>query len=509
MSRRDQEPQQGDDIEKLRGILLGGQRDVVEELNERLSNRYQRTQDVSEVLADAIRLSYQQDHEDLTEAMSSALSESVHRTVKAHPQRFAEALYPSIMPAIRRAIQEMSRQFAERVDELLTRSFSLQHLKWRIESWQTGMPLSSIIIRESIAFRVEQLLLIQNGSGLLLGHAYRPGAPKTDSAAISGMLWAIESFVRDSFAEDDEGLNRITMGEYVIYLVHGPAATLASVVQGVAPPGYFKQAKLMLETLHAEEHEAIADPHVSDATQARLTQRLQPLLVETLQAGAAKPKRAYKFTKGAVALATLVLLGVWIYHAQIAHKVQLFASKLDRQPGIIVQGAKRADGRWVIQGLYDPATGNPADQLPGSGIDPGQISFDFAPFVSLDPAVTLKRVTETLKIPAGVETRLSGGTLILEGLAPPKWYAALRQARFLPYGIDDIDTSGIRLETAAIRDYLDEVIGIPGSIQWLDQSDTIEISGHATADWVRSLQRQIGIFGDKIGFDIEKLDFNE
>ena len=509
MSTGDKDQEKGDDIEKLRGILLGSQRDIVEELNQRLSNRYQRTQDVSEVLADALRLSYQQEREDLTEAVSEALSESVHRTVQEHPRRFAEALYPSIMPAIRRAIQEMSRQFAERVDELLTRSFSLQHLKWRFESLQTGVPLSSIIMRESIAFRVEQLLLIQNGSGLLLGHAYRPGAPKTDSAAISGMLWAIESFVRDSFAERDEGLNRITMGEYVIYLVHGPAATLASVVQGVAPPSYFKQAKLMLETLHAEEHEAFADTHVSDATQRRLARALEPLLVETSRSGAVTPKRNFRYARGLAALAVSILLGVWLYHAQIRHKVRLFSSKLDSLPGFIVQSTDRADGHWVIRGLYDPAVGRPADELPGSGLEARQIVFDFAPFVSLEPEVTLKRVTEALNIPAGIKVRLTDRDLILTGLAPPKWYAALRQARFLPYGIKDIDTSGISLDPAALRDYLDEMLGIPGSVEVSNRQGSLEISGRATADWVHGLQRQIEIFGDKIGFDIEKLDFDE
>lgn len=495
-----------EDIEKLRNLLVGDQQKAVTELKKRLSNRYQRTQDVSEVLADSIRLSHTDNNDDLKEALSEPVRESVQLTIEKDPQKFADALYPSILPAIRRAVQEISRQFIEQVDSALTQKLSLQHVRWRIKSWRTGVPVSAIMMRESVDYEVEQLLLIQKGSGLLQAHAYLPGVEKTDSAAVSGMLWAIESFVRDSFTKEDEGLNRVTMGQHTLYLIHGPAATLASVVQGVAPPVYFKQAKETLEELHRSHLSELENPPTQDSQQKEMVNKLEALLNSAL------PNSPVKSTKKSLhrllliaGVVVSVALAFVALHVLESRKMQKSLALLNAQPGISILTAERQWGTWEISALADPAAGDVHAMLEQQQIDPEKVQLSLTPFLSLEPEMALKRVIDSWKIPAQVTAKIDHGVLSLRGKAPVDWYIGLRKKSMLPYGIDAVDTSQIRLDTLEATQFIEAQIGFPGSIKIVTNPGHLEISGSATQNWVNQFESEILLIGDKIGFSLEAL----
>lgn len=498
-----------EDIEKLRDLLLGEQQQTVVELKQRLTNRYQRTQDLSEVLADAIRLTESNDGNDLKEALSVPVRQSVQLAIEKDPQKFADALYPSILPAIRRAVQEMSRQFIEQVDKALTQKFTFRHFQWRIESWRTGVPVSAIMLRESIDYEVEQLLLIQNGSGLLQAHAYRESAKKTDSSAVSGMLWAIESFVRDSFTKDNEGLNRVTMGEHTLYLVHGPAATLASVVSGVAPPAYLKQAKLTLEAIHLNYLPQLEQAPDNDVQRKEWVGPLETLLMQaqsSSRSGGVKTGKSLRrllLIFGAVIFAVLVFALLQFLESR---KMQQSLMQLDAQPGISILTSERHWGKWEVSVLADPAVGDFDQLLSQQKIDPRKIDLALTPFLSLEPEMALKRVIGSWEIPAAVSAKIHNGVLILRGAAPVNWYIGLRKMTMLPYGIDAVDTNHIVLKETEVTQYLEEKIGFPGSIEIETQPGILMFSGAATQNWITQLEAEIQLIGDQIGFDLEMLE---
>ncbi len=497
-----------DDIDRLRDLLFGQEQDAIEELKQRLSNRYQRTQDVADVLADALRLTYSRDGADLSEAVGELLGQAVHQSVQQDPQRFADALYPSILPAIRRSVREMSRQFVERIDELLTQSFSLRHLKWRFESWRTGVPLADIVLRESIDYQIDQLLLIQNGSGLLLAHVFREGAAKTDSDAVSGMLWAIGSFVKDSFTGRDGELDRVTAGDHIIYLTHGPSATLASVIQGVAPPDYFDKARALLGELHRSDLSRLKENPVQDNSRRYLETLISPLLVKRKKA-VAKSGRVRKIRLVLVAAVIAGGVGAWLHHAWEDHRIKAFFQQLDEQPGVVISTIEKKGGKWKIRGLMDPVMGSESAIVDQSGLPPEEVDIHLTPFLSLEPEVVLTRVGERLNIPAGVEATIVDGVLKLGGKAPVPWYAALRQTTMLPAGVRDIDTSGLSLDASDVVSWLASTIGLPGSAHVRVDEGALVLSGSATAAWVRQLEGVIQLLGDKVGFDIEALKTEE
>ena len=87
----------------------------------------------------------------------------------------------------------------------------------------SGVPFSEYVALKTANFQVEELYLMEKGSGLLIQHLAADPDHETlkDPDLMSGMLTAIRSFTRDVFGEDldgdgetddDQELNRFSFG---------------------------------------------------------------------------------------------------------------------------------------------------------------------------------------------------------------------------------------------------------------------------------------------------------
>jgi hypothetical protein len=81
---------------------------------------------------------------------------------------------------------------------------------------------------------IEDVFLLHR-SGLLLKHYTRRLRPNVDSDVLSGMLVAVQDFIKDSFRGEKGGLNEIRFGEIRIVIVEGKWTILAAVVRGARP----------------------------------------------------------------------------------------------------------------------------------------------------------------------------------------------------------------------------------------------------------------------------------
>lgn len=131
-------------------------------------------------------------------------------------------------------------------------SFSWRSLQLRMAALRTGEPFAEILLRDGLAYRVEQVFLIQPGSGVLMQHVAAPGLDVGQAAdLVSAMLTAIRDFVEDSFRADSaEGLETLRVGNLAVSIHPGPYAFLAIIVRG-AMPGQLRQSfQTTLETIH-------------------------------------------------------------------------------------------------------------------------------------------------------------------------------------------------------------------------------------------------------------------
>jgi outer membrane protein OmpA-like peptidoglycan-associated protein len=430
-------------FQELRDLLLGAEKQELSTLRERLQNPDLRTQDVSAVIAEAIRLRREQGG---GPALGEALRPSVEGVVKESVRRdssvLAEALFPIMGPAIRRSIAESIRSMLQAFNEALAHSFSIQGVKWRIEALRTGQPFAEVVLLHSLVYRVEQVFLIHKKSGLLLQHVVAPAVEMQDPDMVSGMLSAIQDFVRDSFnSAQGETLNTLQIGDVNVWVEHGPLATLAAVVRGHAP----EARRVMMKERLEEAHQRLGPELENFQGDAAPFESLRDGLAQCLEARYKEEKHAKSRSYVWVAaILLLVLFGAWtIFSIVQTHRWNGFAENLRRQPGIVITSFTKQGGHYLVLGLRDPLAVQPATVLEESHLDPRGVEFQLRPYYSGDDAMILKRAEGILRPPAGVTLAVKDGILRPSGNSPPGWAKRMRDVAPLIAGVAGIDESAL------------------------------------------------------------------
>jgi outer membrane protein OmpA-like peptidoglycan-associated protein len=383
-------------LAELRAILLGPDRAAWDSMRQRLDNPARRAEDVAAVLAEAVRL---RSDAKLRRALQPLLEDALQRSVQANPKMLADALFPIFGKAIRRAITAELDNMLQSLSQLLEQSFSLRSVQWRWESIRTGKQYSEIVILRSLLFRVEQVFLIHRQSGLLLEHVSTSASSSKDPEMISGMLTAIQDFVRDSVSEaEKENLDTIRMGEIEVVLAYGPDAILAGFARGVAPRNLNARFQDTLDSIEQKKADALRDFSGNTAPFESCRPQLQALLVG--QAGAEKrigPSRGARLLLfGVPCVVILALIGWWIYSAMIEHRWMDYAHRLQSEPGIVLTEAEKRGSKFYVAGLRDPLAADPVSLLPAN-LSANRMESHWEQYHSLAPQFAARRRLGELK----------------------------------------------------------------------------------------------------------------
>ena len=216
----------------------------------------------SQILPSAILHAAARD-ERLGQVLAPTVERAAESSIRRDPRTLVNILSPLMAPAIRRSIGEAIESMLQSLNEALKASFSWRGLKWRLEAWRTGTPFAAVVLQHTLVYRVEHVFLIHKESGLLIEHVAADPAASRDPQLISGMLSAIQDFVRDSFAETAGGeVDAMRLGELLIWRNDGPHAFLAAVIRGKPP-----------ESLHALFDEHVGTNPCGAASRARALRR--------------------------------------------------------------------------------------------------------------------------------------------------------------------------------------------------------------------------------------------
>lgn len=379
-------------LTELRAILLGPDRAAWDAMRQRLDDPSRRAEDVAGVLAEAVRL---RSDAKLRRALQPLLEEALQLSVQSNPGMLADALFPIFGKAIRKSIASELDGMLQSLSQMLEQSFSWRSLGWRWESLRTGKPYAEVVVLRSLLYRVEQVFLIHRKSGLLLQHAASPSvdAGARDPEMVSGMLTAIQDFVRDSVSgAESENLETVRMGEVGVILAYGPDAILAGFVRGVAPR---RLSGVFQDTLDSIEQQQAADLRSFSGDAAEFDScrpQLQACLVG--QGGPqelkASPWAARVLLFGLPALLVVALAGWWAYTARMHNRWTDFSHRLESEPGIVLTHAEQRGSKFVISGLRDPFAVDPASILPAD-LPSGKIEFHWEEYHSLAPRFSARR----------------------------------------------------------------------------------------------------------------------
>ncbi len=432
--------------DRLRSLLLADEISALEKLQKRLDDPILHAQDVSKVITEALLLRSGKDDR-LQAALQGTVENIVKDSVRRNPADFAGQIFPVMGTAIRRAISESFRAMLLGFNKSLEMSFSWKGLRWRLEALRTGKPFSEIVLLHTLVYRVEQIFLIHAQTGLLLDHLANEGAETQDADLVSGMLTAVQDFVRDCFASGGkENLDSLQLGDYTIFVEHLSHASLAYVIRGT-PPSFLKDKfREALEVIVLECADLFETFDGDTSGFQKVRRHLEGLLIARFVDEDKKlPLRAKILPVFAL---VLLLGGGGFFYARLQIQEQRFTeaiNALGETPGITVTSVHgRSFGLWEIVCMKDELAPDPTAFLVAAGVPENRFTLRTIPYISLDSRILHTRVAKAITPPETAHLHLDQNNILhFSGEAPSGWIATAREQALTLPGIKGVDTSQI------------------------------------------------------------------
>jgi len=443
-------------LDELRVLCTGLKHDELQKLYEWLRQKDARAQSLAEVLPLAVEQRLKQD-EQLTQALLPLIESAIYSSVRDNPEALADALFPVMGPAIRRSISETFRKMLEGLNETLETAFSFRRISWRVQAAMSGKSYAELVLLNGMQYRVKYVFLIHRETGLLLNQAEDESGSFDSADMVSGMLTAIQDFVKDSFKgeiDDREGLDSIRLGDLSVLIEQGPFAYLAIVVQGEIQSELRDMLHTNLESIHRMFALKLKDFNGDTSAFEDAFPVLEDCLVK-------KGKKAKKKKKGPiyaiVSLAILLVLFLSYFYWQKGKQWQKLLKDLDNQHGIELVQADYSNRSDLLKVLKDPlASDTVSDQLKQAF----DVELRFIPFISLDSAIIYKRACLKLNPPETIVLSFHKGQLRAKGSCSAQWRNHfLNSAELIP---------GVDTRIAEVHDiYLDSLILLAQEIKFL------------------------------------------
>jgi outer membrane protein OmpA-like peptidoglycan-associated protein len=431
----------------LRSLILEEDRVAIAKLQQKFDDPRQFAEAVSSVLADAFTLAGARD-EQLAKALAPILELAVQASIRKNPGTLVGILYPLMGSVVRKSIAESLDGTLQRLNQAFKHSFSVQGLRWRLEALRSGSSFADVVLKHTVQFRVEHVFLIHRKTGLLIEHVAAPEVTSQDPQLVSGMLSAIQDFVRDSFEGTDKngggggGIDTLRLGDVLLWCEEGPFAFLAAVIRGNPPESLHAALRETLTGIHDQYRSQLEEFEGDSETLGDLVTPLQ----RDLQQQERPREKQLSHWLWILPLALLLLVGGWVIQRTIVRlRVDSYVQRLREEPGIVVANAELRNGKWEISGLRDPLAVDPASFLSQSGLSSKRVTGHWESYQALNPAIVLRRLAASLNPPPSVSLSLKGDTVEVTGSVPQYWVERARTlVAALPAGSPKVDLSALR-----------------------------------------------------------------
>ena len=426
---------------ELRQLILAPEQEALERLHQRVDDPASRTEDVGSVVAEAIQLRRKQGGDEaLSIALAPTIETALRESVRKDPATLADALFPVMGPAIRRSILETLRSFLESFNQVLDQSLSVKGLKWRLEALRTGRSFAEVALLHSLVFRVEQVFLIHKNTGLPMGHAVASAVAMQDPGLVSGMLSAIQDFVRDSFhTTQGQGINRMNVGDLDVWIEEGPYAILACVIRGIAPRELRDRMAEVLENVH-REYSAQLDQFDGDtAPFTKVDGEISRCLEHRYKEDTKTKNFGFVY---ATAVLLVLLVGGWLGWRAVQYaRWDRLVNALREQPGFVITSFGREQGKFVVHGMRDPLAADPGLFVKTSDVNPADGEFHWGGYYALDDGIVEQRAKSILSPPSTAIFAVKSGVLLVSGLASATWVKDIQSRALLVPGIHSVELS--------------------------------------------------------------------
>jgi len=439
--------------QELREQLVGPEQQQISEILERLNDPVLRAEELSQALPDAITIGVSSDDR-IARALQPTIDTALKVSAQKNPKAIADAIFPIFGPAIRKAISAALTGMIQSFNHMLNQSLSWQGFKWRIEALRTQKSFAELVLLHTLVYRVEQIFLIHCQSGLLLQHAVADNIDSKDPDLVSGMLTAIQDFVKESFdAKTGEMLDTLRMsGDHSVWIEQGPEVVLAAVIRGIPPVDLRSRFRDLLDHVHQMYGNTLENFDGRTSSFAMI----KPDLEEALTFQVKPQKKSVSPVLWLLVLAGLFFGSWWGWNLYDSHRHwNDLVARLRAEKGIMLTTYQKVDGHYYLAGFRDPLARNVDELVTRSGMDPIRIQSRWQPFYSLDEAIVNERARQIFQPPPAVQLELSNGILAARGEAPHQWVKRFRSQAVTIPGILGYDDT--RLVDSEMRELREEI----------------------------------------------------
>ncbi|HNX23135.1 MAG TPA: hypothetical protein PKG60_03755 [Spirochaetota bacterium] len=157
---------------------------------------------------------------------------------------------PIIGKIITKKISDAFRSLVNYINDRFESAMSMRMWKYRFLSIITGLPLEEIILKESLPYVIDEILIIEKKSSLLIAQGSRLENSEPNRDLIVAMLSAITGFIRTSFNKKNSELNEISFGNSRIILFESVYFYAAVVVNGSPALEFNNDIDSLLNEIH-------------------------------------------------------------------------------------------------------------------------------------------------------------------------------------------------------------------------------------------------------------------
>ncbi len=218
---------------KLKELLLNEDRDFAQNILEKLDaieDTINTPEKLSSKVDSIINKKLETYTEEIPEKLGPTITKALSSEIKNSQDKVVEILFPIIGKMIKKYIQQEMKVLSDNINYQIQNTLSYKGIKRKVLSKFTGVSEQDMLIAELNEPNVEQIFVIEKGSGLIISSISKQES--IDEDMIAGMLTAIKSFVEDAFKRDQQSLELIQYELFEIHIQNFTAYYFAVVISG-------------------------------------------------------------------------------------------------------------------------------------------------------------------------------------------------------------------------------------------------------------------------------------
>ncbi len=230
---------QEDKLNILKDILLKDEHEyasAIEEKLKKLEALINQQANLAEHIDPILEEKLKEFIKEIPNTLGSTITETLKSEIKNSQDAVVDALYPIMGKMIKKYVQKEIQVLSENINKSVSNTFSFKGFKRKFRSKKSGVSEGDMLIQDQFKPKIMQIMVIENGSGLLVSEYSK--TQDIDQDTVAGMLTAIKSFAQDAFTADEQNLEYIEYENYHIHLQNFSKYYIAVVISGIFTATY-------------------------------------------------------------------------------------------------------------------------------------------------------------------------------------------------------------------------------------------------------------------------------